>query len=117
MADGEMRLPTTEALVEAAAKAAEKMPAGPPAGAQPVITFSAPPLGAVGGTLQIDEATAADGRRFVRVMWASPAGCTVIDLPVESPDGSAYAEEVGQAIVDAARKLRTGVARPRLIVP
>ncbi len=113
MAEGEMKLPTTEEMVEAAAKAAEAMEPV----SRPVITFSAPPLGSVGGTLQVDEATAQDGQKFIRVLWASPAGCTVIDLPVEGPDGSAYAEQVGQAVVDAARHMRSGVSRPRLIVP
>ncbi|OGR95218.1 MAG: hypothetical protein A2V88_12850 [Elusimicrobia bacterium RBG_16_66_12] len=102
-----VNLPNEAELVEAAAKAAEDVPAQGP----PMITVTMPFTDPPDGNVNI--ATLPD-RKIVRVSVMSPAGVTFFHLPAAlDEDGGSTAEKVGQAIIDAARQARSGLVVAR----
>jgi len=88
-----------------------------PQQATPTYPYPLPPPGLVGGNLTLDVVSdGIGGEKFVRLIWASGHGLTVVDLPTKLLDEAEtnFAEEVGQLLVAKAREARTGLITPKV---
>lgn len=101
-------------IVDAAAKAAEEngnRPANPDR--RPPFRGFAPPIGEAAGQLNVSALSDAQtGVKVVRLTFASTTSITFIDLPIAHPEGGDVARAIGEAILAAGTRLRTGLITP-----
>jgi hypothetical protein len=101
--DRPVGLPSAEDIADAAAKAA-KQPGGPVPQQAPVYSMPIPPAGSVSGALNV-----LGLGKYVRLVYVTPGGLQIIDLPVDNGQGQNVAEVVGKGILTAAKRVKSGL--------